>query len=799
MSSFNLTRWRDAAVLMSIPLALAAQRIRFESYETEKTGLLLILAAVIFGLAFHAKLSIPRHPIVFIVGTLVVWALVSTAFALTPGISLWGAPYRGQGWLMLVAGFILMWGASQLSDSARGFIRPLLCLTAIPMCLLAWVSRLGLDPALPHLVRPASLAGNANFLENWLVMVFILIAPLVFGGGRLRILGVTTGILILATLIMTEGRAALLSLLGAGFFAGMVWGVVYQKRGILFLVLVGSLIAGGLYVVGGQVGIRLFTLDDPARTAMWGDGIKLIGEMSIPFVDAHDMPDSWAGLRPLVGYGSDNLEQTHPRLVESPYYFSSWIDRFHNLALDTILILGWPGLILQVGVYLAALFTGLGMLGLISTRGAKFGLLGGMGVGSLVGLAAGAVVGFAPAGAGLGGAVGVMGWLMWRVLREPSPPPPLPQGEGSKTSLARILGLARNPLMASGDKTEAKLNSEILVFISLLTVVVQQWIANQFGFMQTLGQIVWWVALGLLVGGSRVNKFTPPPIPLPVNGEGEQNQPSPMHYIANPVRKGREQPSPVENMQMIGCVPALMLIHSLGAFPLGLAYASLTTLIMLAAVAVLISWWVFGMDKWSVGVVVVCGVVIAGLRGLSAGLLNLGGFGMVVGAGVLALSGLVVVGVGVYLLGHGLFTPPPAPPRTHGGESIPRRFRLKDDFASEGQSNQGRVRLWGSAVCIIGIGIFLYVVPYVGAALHRIGDTLAAQGNYSGALESLDFALLYSPVDSRVYLSRVHVQLSSSSSTRLEAARFELKRLFDDAPFMANTRDIYDLRRVLGE
>jgi len=767
MHSFNLTRWRDAAVLMSIPLALAAQRIRFESYETEKTGLLLILAAVILGLSFLGKPTMPRSPILVMVGALGVWALVSTIFALTPGMSLWGASYRGQGWLTLLAGFILMWGASQLSDLAHGFIRPLLCLTAIPMCLLAWVSRLGLDPALPQLERPASLAGNANFLENWLVMVFILIAPLVVGGGRLRILGVTTGILILTTLIMTEGRAALLSLLGAGFFAGLVWSAVYRKREVLLLVLAGLLIAGGLYVVGGQVGMRLFTLDDPARTAMWGDGIKLIGELSIPLVDAQDMPDGWAGLRPLVGYGLDNLEQTHPQLVESPYYFSSWIDRFHNLALDTVLMLGWPGLILQVGIYLGALFTGLGILGLISTRGARWGLLGAIGIGSLVGLVVGAVVGFAPAGAGLGGCVGLMGWLMWKIFANRATGPVAPTKTGW--------------------------------LIPILAVVVQQWIVNQFGFTQTLGQIVWWVVLGLLAGESRGNKFTPPPIPLPVNGEGEQNQPSPMHYIANPVRKGREQPSPVENMRMVGCIPALMLIHSLGAFPLGLAYASLTTLIMLAAVMVLISWWVFGVDKRGIGVVVTVGIVIAIGRGISNGLIDLGGIGLLLGAGTLGLSGLAVVGVGVFLLGNGLFTPPPAPPRTQGGESIPRRFRLKDGFASEGQSNRGRVRLWGSAVCIIGIGIFLYVVPYVGAALHRIGDKLAEQGNYSGALESLDFALLYSPVDSRVYLSRVHVQLSSSSSTRLEAARFELKRLFDDAPFMANTRDIYDLRRVLGE
>ncbi len=718
----NITRWRDAAVLVSLSIGLVAQRIRFESYESEKTGLLLLLGAVMVAASLAASRPIWRHPILLAVGGLLLWALVSTIFALTPSLSFWGGSYRAQGWLALLAGFILMWSASQLSDSARAQIPPLLCLIAIPMCLLVWVSRLGLDPALPQLDRPVSLAGNVNFLDDWLVMILILIAPLLVAPRRLRLLGLATAVLMLATLFMTEGRAALLSLSAAAIFALLVWSAIHRRRGLLMGVVLCLMIGSILYAVGGSIGVRLFTLDDPARTAMWKDGLSLIGQMTIPFTDAHQTPDSSAALRPLLGYGLDNLEQTHPRLTESPYYFSSWIDRFHNQMLDTILSLGWPGLLLHFGVYLAALFTGLRALGLLPTHRAGMGLFISLVLGCLIGLglAAFVQVELAPVGAGLGGFFGLSGWLTWKAFTAQG------VGEGHRPS-----------------PTEKSPN--IIILVTLLALIIQQWIANQFGFTQTLSQTLWWVALGLLIRETGNSVF-------PVNQAQMNND------------KGG-----------LAIIPGLFLIHSLGTFPLGLQYAGLPTLLGVALVTVALGGWTLGMDKRGWMVLLICGLTVTLLRSISAGLLGQGtGISLVLGAGLLAMSGLLMVVVAVLWL--------------------VRKLPENNDFPL----SLSRWRWLLLTVCLL-IGVLLYVVPYTGAALHRIGDTLAADGKTAAALYSLDLALLYTPVDSRVYLSRAHVHLSTNTPSGLEAARQELNRLFQDAPFMANTRNVYDLRPVLRE
>lgn len=646
-------RWIDAAVLTSIFTALAVQRIRFEAFETEKTGLLLLLAGIIgVGLLHNGVMQRATTPslLTIIVLAIVLWAGGITPLALSPRMALWGAPYRGQGWLALLAGVMLFWGASRLSDAGVKAIGTALCLTAIPMCAIAWISRLGLDAALPMIERPPSTAGNVNFLSNWLAMALVLIVPMV--GGSQRRLAIFSGLIMVVTLVMTGGRAALLSLALASLCGGLLWwrtnrataNLRWSKKWLIPLLIA---IGIGVYAISAQA-TRLFNWDDPARLALWRDGLRLVGQMNQPFTDAYGNEDRLGHLRPIIGYGLDNLEQTHTRLVDTPYYLSSYIDRFHNQLLDTLLSQGWPGLALQLALYGAALYTGL------------------------------------------------------------------------------------KALKHTPDRPN-------LTVICLIMLVIQQGIANQFGFTQTIGQTLWWIALGLLIR-------QPDEVP--------EVEAKPSSWLLLP--------------------PCLFLLHTFGSFALGIVYGSWVTGAVLVALTLIIG-GIALLPGWHR--LMTMTLMLAGF-GIMVFLLRTGGGSLfqsgvergniiitVFGAGIFALSGLIVVGLSI-----GVF--------------------VGDDIAFEGVT---RRMLLSSAILLLCL--LLYSVPFTGSALHRLGDNLATMGYPDRALWVLDLARIYAPVDNRIYLSRARIQWVIPQADPLETARQETARLIADEPFMANERDVYDLRR----
>lgn len=732
----------DAALLGCLFTALAFQSVRFEPYEAEKSGLLLVLAAVLFGALILRRApsssTLFRHPITLLLIALLAFAGISTLVAFSPAMSFWGAPYRSQGWLSLLAGLLIFFAAAQASPTLRTSISVALCLAVIPLCLLAWASFLHLDPTFPQTDRPSATTGNVNFLANWLAAALLLILPLLTTPGRLRVLALGTGVLILATLLMTVSRSALLSLVISALVGCLLYGALTRRRWVTLLVGAVGAVALGIYVVAGQTNAsRLLNLNDPVRISIWADGVLLARQLNQPFVDTNNTPDRWAALRPLTGYGLDNLEQTFPRLVASRYYLGSWIDRFHNLLLDNLLSLGWPGLLLQVGLYAAALYGGLFALGLLpNRRQVVLWLAAVIGGASLGGLATAPLAldtdeyrAVALIAIGLGA---VFGFAAWAALR----------GLLARTS-------------ASTQVTYRQ-----WFILALLTFIIQQWITNQFHFQTVIGQPLWWIALGLLARESRC-----------IPASADEPQPS----------------GPVDNTVPFNFIamPGLFLLNTLGT---GLSNSFLTvqtgqwfTPIVLTLIMTAIGWWVLRPPRRFLRSLILLltmdWIVVTLLRVIAGGLAenalaNLSPLPLVLAAGLLSLIGVGTLGLVLFcLVRQSSARPVPNPPVS--------------------------VHRWLVACLALGMGILLYAVPFTGSVLQKISDQVGGQ-NLPAAQMSADLALLYSSVRNRVYFDRAYLLLESNLPDRIPLARQEIDHLLQNEPFMANSREIVELLDFIG-
>jgi hypothetical protein len=197
----------------------------------------------------------------------------------------------------------------------------------------------------------------------------------------------------------------------------------------------------------------------------------MVDHLDIALRDADDRPDLWAGLRPILGYGLDQLERVNQRLESTNYWVGTWVDRLHNWVFDSWLSLGLIGFILQTSIYIFALWVILSRLGLLPSRRYTLTWLFSICVGGAVGLlavrfAVPAHPGLVVIGVGLGSITGFLVWL----------------------GRQAFCGLRC-----------AELQPADVPVVLLGCLIIQHVVFNQFHFTHILGQTFWWIALGLLI------------------------------------------------------------------------------------------------------------------------------------------------------------------------------------------------------------------------------------------------------------------------------------------------------------
>lgn len=500
----------EGALLAVILSALAMQPNRFEPFEAEKAALLAIITAVILGAAI-ARLLVMRQsvrvmaagerPLWIVVGGTALMAVISTAFALSPAQSLFGTAFRSQGLITTLCCLVLFIAAANASRDFLATIPIATTLITFMLCVHGIVQ--GIEGNFRNRDVAISTAGQANYLSTWLVIGLLVGLPYFFSlyqswkrplkaiHKATLFLPFALTVLVVSTFMITQSRGALLSLLAGGL--AMIILVAIRRGATRFLrILLGFSVVAAVGYVGlvlvlrgsdGDVP-RFLSPYDQVRVQMWNAATEVIVPGRTPLTSPTGAVDPYAFLRPLIGYGLENIDQTNQ--IFRDY---SIVDRFHNVVFDTITAHGWIGFLAWGGVFLVGVSLALGMLGF--PRAWRRVLIG-AGVGSIFGvplgllLATGASVGASvPAGASLGAALGVIG------------------------------AFAIKPPQAPAD---LKWNIQQAFALSVFGVLIAQWIDLQFSFTYIAALPTFWILLGGLLAYRRQSSL--PVMPALSNGAG---------------------------------------------------------------------------------------------------------------------------------------------------------------------------------------------------------------------------------------------------------------------------------------
>lgn len=340
----------------------------------------------------------------------------------------------------------------------------------------------------------ASVAFNAFTLAGFALMAH--------WARRQSVLDIGLGMLLLgallAALVLTQSRGALLGFVASLLTLGLLYGAIRRSRLVvlgapaLFAVLAATSLAGSLLASRGQMNLCGNKLlgriacpfqggDDRIgdRPLIW-EGVVDLAVPHVPIRSPSTGPDRWNSLRVLTGYGPESLLSVFPRFfppalvrAQAP---GTRVDRAHNVLLDTFAESG----LLGVGAYLVILLVALrvALSSLLASPDRRLSawfwtwMLGGA---LLAGMMAAALLGraYAALGFSLGLLLGFWGFLALRSARP---------------------GVHESP---------RALNDTELPIMGITCALVGHFTQQQFSFATTPLRVYFWALLGLLVVLSR--------------------------------------------------------------------------------------------------------------------------------------------------------------------------------------------------------------------------------------------------------------------------------------------------------
>ncbi len=757
----------DAALAGALLTVLAFQELRFEGYETEKAALLLIFGAVIVGCwlphfprmlkaAVSSWHTIPLSTAGVLL--LLLLAIVTTPFALSPSRSIFGAPDRAQGLLTTLVYGILFFHAALNARRILPLLPPILTLCGVVMGVYSLLIYTGLD-----VERPGSTTGNPNYVASWAVMALpIITAHLLiqwrgwkrpFSPANWLYLGVLASavIALLIALGLSASRGALLGLGVAVMLAGAIWAASQGNRRFLWGIAAFALLATGAYVgISTQVDdqsttglARIFRPYDAFRVEAWTAAATVMHQQGDALFSAAGDADSWLGLRRFVGYGLDSVGQTQSRFGEIESYGQGtiFLNSFHNLIFDALVMQGVIGLLAWILIFLGAGMLGFRALAMLSQRDLPFLLLT-LTAGSIFGaillnliVPGGELSALLPAGAGLGAALGVLAWPIIFVMRTAK------SADGSQ-----------------------QLNNHAIWIIALLGVAITHWIELQFGFATSASDPLWWVLLGLLVGITHL--------------EAEQPtiETTPSAWAVTTLCAGL-----LLLLSLGTSVKSELLTHTLGEQHLS---TLLLTVVLIGGAGILSS-GVFKHIPWRLiaaipliwGSFFALKSVLNGIGGDALGSALLGEIPRQIGTSYFLMSFKGVLAAGVMLVAWTL------------RDGLPRIPAPALSFV----------------VLAFALGSIFYVTNYAGATLHSIGNSLSAtdQPRFMGMAD----ATYATAVDAVPYNSRLDLDYAYNivKLIKLNPAIGEapldarLDHLFAVDPFIINTWEwtVYEQQSAL--
>lgn len=384
-------RWRDnglsAVLVMSVAvLPLAFLPTRIEAHETYRAGLLALLAVCAVPPIVWRPSSKSQAIFLLVLGFWCASLILASIFSLSPTRSFAGDFFRRMGlWteLLLVMGVFI---ASRFHFRSvwRWF-----WLAALLVSAHAILEALILDTGM----RPKGLLGWSTFTAGWLALagLWSLLGLWSEYGDLSRIERSVYGLGIIVfflAMFALGARGAALGMAGGLVTAGLTWITWHGQRKWIVGFIAAGLLLSVLCVIlsrldwrGNQnLFVRLeYGFSDPFRDQTWTHVLSVTQQWPVLF-SAYGEIDRWGILRPVFGYG---LEMYAPpsSTIDLPLILDlgqTPIDRAHNDWFDTLISMGWFGVLARLALWLAAGWLALSRLGFRSFRMGLLVFVGGL-------------------------------------------------------------------------------------------------------------------------------------------------------------------------------------------------------------------------------------------------------------------------------------------------------------------------------------------------------------------------------------------------------------------------------------
>ncbi len=382
------SRLLTAILFVSIAvLPLNFQPLRLEGHEPHRAGLLLVLVLLALPLIRWPKRNLLS---VAIVG----WCLaltLATIFSLTPARSFFGDSIRRMG---LVTGLALAAGAflgAQLHPRAAG---RWFWLAGVTVSGYVMLQALGWLPN-PLNERPFGLLGAPAYTGGWLALAVIWAGCGGWPEQRARRWGYGAGLVLMgAALLLTGARGSLLALCAGLAALLLLWTAVHRARRTAFIIVIVTIVSlAGWFSLSRAdwstsplAHIPLIARLNPNQIDSSRISRELIAHNALTITAAWPSLTALNGtaasnqaLRPVIGYGLDTFELLHRPLLTlelRQHEGDRPVDRAHNDWLDTLVTMGWFGVVARLCVWLGATWLGLRRLGLNHGAGWACGALG---------------------------------------------------------------------------------------------------------------------------------------------------------------------------------------------------------------------------------------------------------------------------------------------------------------------------------------------------------------------------------------------------------------------------------------
>jgi O-antigen ligase/tetratricopeptide (TPR) repeat protein len=317
----------------------------------------IALAAWVLLLFFQPKYRPSRNVLTMSVLAFLGITILSSLFGVNIEQSFWGSFARMTGVISLIhlIGFFVVCSSVFRDKESWSKMFKISFFVGIIVCILYFLQRWGF--AFGELETfGGSTAGNSSYLSGYLLFnlyigIWLFIQGSKFIQKSLIGLGVS---LITVTILASGANGAIVSFFGGLFLLIVCWiyfGTSLRYRKLFSTVL---LIAG--IVIGSLGSVAILSGHDIAQPILTKMNPGTISSRLIVW------KSSWQGVmeRPLLGWGSENFEivfakyfNPELRLLKNGRHL--WFDKSHNIIFDTLVTVGFLGLISYLLIFFAAL------------------------------------------------------------------------------------------------------------------------------------------------------------------------------------------------------------------------------------------------------------------------------------------------------------------------------------------------------------------------------------------------------------------------------------------------------------